>query len=130
MSQSNHTLESIAKMAGVSRSTVSRVINNKENVSDNARKKVLEIIKQVNYYPNASARSLASKKTNNIGVVFWGNNPLFLSPERIYSEIMQGIQKKVIELNLDLMLYTSKNVDENFCYKIIGQKAVDGLIIM
>ncbi len=125
----NHTIETIADLAGVSRSTVSRVINEKDNVSDKVRKKVLEIIEQENYYPDASARSLASKKTNNIGIVFWGSNPLFLT-QPIYYEIMQGIQKQAIQKKFDIMLYTSEKKDKKLCSKIIGQKAVDGLIIM
>lgn len=60
----------IAKLAGVSRSTVSRVINNYSNVPEETRKKVMAVIKQYHYYPNISARILAGKKTETIGL-FW-----------------------------------------------------------
>lgn len=59
----------VAKEAGVSRSTVSRVINNQKSVKDDKRQRVLDAIKKMNYTPNATARALAMNKTNTIGVV-------------------------------------------------------------
>lgn len=58
----------IAKIAGVSRSTVSRVINNYTNVPEETRKKVLEVIEKYNYVPHASARMLAGGKNKSIGL--------------------------------------------------------------
>ncbi|SHJ66773.1 transcriptional regulator, LacI family [Geosporobacter subterraneus DSM 17957] len=58
----------IAKIAGVSRSTVSRVINNYGNVTEETRQRVLEIIKEYNYVPHASAQMLAGKKSRIIGL--------------------------------------------------------------
>lgn len=58
----------IAKIAGVSRSTVSRVINNYPNVPEKTRKKVMKIIQQYNYYPNLSAQVLAGKRTSTLGL--------------------------------------------------------------
>ncbi|MFP4697943.1 MAG: LacI family DNA-binding transcriptional regulator [Eubacteriales bacterium] len=58
----------IAKIAGVSRSTVSRVINNYGNVTEETREKVLEVIKKFNYVPHASAQMLAGKKSIIIGL--------------------------------------------------------------
>ncbi|WP_019006606.1 LacI family DNA-binding transcriptional regulator [Cohnella laeviribosi] len=58
----------IARLAGVSRSTVSRVINNYPNVPAETREKVMKVIRQYNYYPNMSAQVLAGKKTRTIGL--------------------------------------------------------------
>jgi len=58
----------IAKLAGVSRSTVSRVINNYPNVPAKTREKVMKVIQQYNYFPNMSAQVLAGKKTRTIGL--------------------------------------------------------------
>lgn len=58
----------IAKLAGVSRSTVSRVINNYANVPEMTKQKVLKVIEQYNYYPNLSAQVLAGKRTRTIGL--------------------------------------------------------------
>ncbi|WP_229757623.1 LacI family DNA-binding transcriptional regulator [Paenibacillus marchantiophytorum] len=62
--------EAIAKLAGVSRSTVSRVINNYTNVPEKTREKVMKVIQDYNYYPNLSAQVLAGKKTRTIGLFF------------------------------------------------------------
>ena len=59
--------EDIARLAGVSRSTVSRVLNNYPDIPQKTREKVLKIIEQYNYVPNNSARALAGKNTNTIG---------------------------------------------------------------
>lgn len=63
-------LEDIAEMAGVSRSTVSRVINDDARVSDTARAKVRKVIQETRFHPNAAARSLATHRSNIIGLVF------------------------------------------------------------
>src|SRR5690554_5964462 len=59
--------EDIAKLAGVSRSTVSRVLNNYPDIPQITRDKVLKIIEEYNYEPNTSARALAGKAMNTIG---------------------------------------------------------------
>lgn len=56
------TIYDVAREAGVSMATVSRVVNGNKNVKENTRKKVLEVIDRLDYRPNAVARGLASKK--------------------------------------------------------------------
>lgn len=63
-------LEDIASLAGVSRSTVSRVINDDPKVSDSVRARVRRVIADTGFYPNAAARSLATQRSNIIGLVF------------------------------------------------------------
>ncbi|MBS3787084.1 LacI family DNA-binding transcriptional regulator, partial [Candidatus Bipolaricaulota bacterium] len=63
------TLDQVAEIAGVSRATVSRVINNSQNVSKSTEEKVQRAIEQSGYKPHAVARSLAKKKTGIIGLV-------------------------------------------------------------
>ena len=62
-----YTILDIAKTAGVSRGTVSRVLNNHPSVSDQTRQKVLEVIKRLDYSPNFSARSLRTAASNMVG---------------------------------------------------------------
>src|SRR3954451_24814736 len=62
-------LEEIARLAGVSRSTVSRVVNEDRRVSASAKQRVEEVIRANNYHPNAAARSLASRRTRIIGLL-------------------------------------------------------------
>ena len=63
------TIKEVAKEANVSTSTVSRVISDSPQISEKTKEKVREVIKNLNYKPNAIARSLANKKTRIIGVV-------------------------------------------------------------
>jgi hypothetical protein len=65
----NLTLEDIAQKAGVSRSTVSRVVNDQPNVRDEVRQRVWAVIKRTGYHPNAAARTLASHRSWMIGLV-------------------------------------------------------------
>ena len=75
----------VAKHAGVSKSTVSRVLNEKDNVSEKTKRHVLEVIKTLGYSPNTSARALSIKKTNSIGIVLERlHDPLF-------SDLIQGM---------------------------------------
>jgi len=68
VSKKNVNSAEIARIAGVSRSTVSRVINNYPDVSEKTRDRVLKTIKMYNYYPNVSAQALAGKKKKTIGL--------------------------------------------------------------
>src|SRR3954470_23122098 len=62
-------LEEVARLAGVSRSTVSRVVNEDSRVSEAVRNRVLHIIREHDYHPNAAARSLASRRTRILGLL-------------------------------------------------------------
>lgn len=64
------TIEDVAKKAGVSRSTVSLVINKSPLVKEATRQKVEQVIQEINYVPNSNARGLSARVTNNLGVVF------------------------------------------------------------
>ena len=66
-------LEDIARLAGVSRSTVSRVINNHPNVRERTRAKVLRVIKETGFRPNPAARTLVTQCTQVIGMVITTN---------------------------------------------------------
>ncbi|MEF2722530.1 MAG: LacI family DNA-binding transcriptional regulator, partial [Limosilactobacillus fermentum] len=69
MQKQSVTIYTVAREARVSMATVSRVVNGNPNVKPETRKKVLDVIKELNYRPNAVARGLASKKTTTVGVV-------------------------------------------------------------
>jgi len=76
----------IAKLAGVSRSTVSRVVNNYSNVQPETREKVNKIIKKYGYVPHAPARALAGKVSNIIGI-FIANIKLINEKFRVYQNV-------------------------------------------
>ena len=63
------TINDIAKMANVSRTTVSRVLNNNGYVSESARKRVMKVVEETGYIPSVSAKSLRTKRSGVIGVI-------------------------------------------------------------
>ena len=69
------TLKDIAERAGVTSATVSMVINNKPNISEATRRKVLKIAKELNYYPNVIARGLATRKSNSLSLNIFKLSP-------------------------------------------------------
>ncbi|HCL49573.1 MAG TPA: LacI family transcriptional regulator, partial [Clostridiaceae bacterium] len=79
------TIRDIARKAGVSQATVSRVLNNSGYVKEETRQTIEKVIEELNYTPNAVARSLSKSETNVIGVVVPDiNNPFF-------GEVIKGI---------------------------------------
>lgn len=72
------TISDIAREAGVSQATVSRVLNKSGYVKEETREKILEVMKRLNYSPSAIARSLSTNRTNTIGVVVPDINNPFL----------------------------------------------------
>ena len=85
------TIKDIARLSGVSVSTVSRVLNNHPDVSKDAKEKVLAVVEEYNYIPNTSARELGKSSSDNIGVVVRGmSNPFYT---KIITEIGSGIEK-------------------------------------
>ncbi len=125
-----HTLESIAGLAGVSRGTVSRVINNQPGVKPQVREKVLEIIAQTGYIPHPQARSLAGGRTGNIGVIVFGSKSDILT-HHIFYEALQGIQAVSAASSYDLLLLsTQSDKDQEHWKTIAAMRKVDGLIIM
>lgn len=84
------TIKDVAKRAGVSQSTVSLVINNKSNISDETRRKVLKAIEELNYHPRHSARGLAFQRSGNIGFILTEDH--FSRAEPFYTRVFLGTE--------------------------------------
>src|SRR5690606_13898758 len=83
------TLEEIARLAGVSRSTVSRVINDDPNVNDVTRERVWQVVKANDFHPNTAARALAGRRSRVIGLVIpQALNAIFADP--YFPMLIQG----------------------------------------
>lgn len=122
---SKPTIYEVARRAGVSRQTVSRVINNRPDVADNTRKRILQIIDEMDYRPSAVARSLSKQRTYNFGLVTAGLE--FIGP----SVTMSGIAKKSEQLGYGLYLkelpkFTGGNIQQIINWFLSRQ--VDGII--
>lgn len=119
------TIKDVAKIAGVSPATVSRIINNTKPVSDNVRKRVEEAIERTGFRPNTIARSLILKKSLTIGVLITDIS------NRYYSEMVRGIENKAYENGYAIMLCDSNyDFDMEMKYlNLMREKYVDGVII-
>ena len=121
----NLTISDIAKLANVSKSAVSIVLNNKPGVSEKTRKKVLEIVKKYNYNPSQIAQSLVARKTKSIGLIITEiDNPFF-------TKVMKGVYDTCSESGYTVLIGSSelspqkeKDIIENF-----KSKRIDGFII-
>lgn len=124
------TLEQIANLAGVSRATVSRVVNHHPNVSGNVRERVQEIIAQTGYEPNRAARSLASKRSSMIGlfIPLVGQSELFTDP--YYGTLVSGIAREASarHYTLCLFIFGTREDEATGFQSIISSGIVDGLI--
>lgn len=126
-------LEDIAKLAGVSRSTVSRVINNDPNVSTRSRTKVQATIDKVGYRPNAAARALASHRSRAIGLVV----PEDFSRYHVdswYPLIIEATLAAARDAGLSLMLIMEDTFSPDAAVRLISQfidtGRVDGLLVL
>lgn len=118
------TLEEIAKQAGVSRSTVSRVVNNQQNVDPGTRAKVLAIADNLNYQPNIAARGLAAGRSRVLGLVIpMGVSTLFTDP--YFPLLIQGISTACNEQDHSVMLWLA---DPEYERRTISQVLRGGLI--
>ena len=119
------TINDIAVKVGVSHATVSRVLNNSGYVKDETRKKILKVIKDLNYTPSAIARSLSTSKTNTIGVIVPDINNLF------FGEIIKGITEIADEHNLNIILCdTDEDKDKELkAINVLKEQRIQGLLI-
>jgi LacI family transcriptional regulator len=123
------TLLEIAKHAGVSRSTVSRVMNDHPNVDKETRERVLLVADQLNYQPNIAARGLAAGRTRIIGLVIpMGVSALFTDP--YFPLLIQGISSACNANDHSVMLWLAEPEYERLTIRQILQAGlVDGVIL-
>ena len=119
------TIKDIARKANVSLATVSRVINNKsEGVGPETRERILNIMKDLGYYPNRIARGLVTKKTNILGLVLPDiSNPFFPSLARGVEDTANKYGYNIILCNTD-----NKTEKEETYISVLKENYVDGVI--
>lgn len=119
------TIKDVAKLAGVSATTVSHVINKSRFVSPGTKARVVEAMRELNYQPNAVARSLRMKTSNTIGLIISDiSNPFFTNLVRGVEDVANSKGKNLILCNTD-----EKTEKEETYLRILRQKQVDGIIM-
>ncbi len=124
------TLEDIAKQAGVSRSTVSRVLNAHPNVKDGVRARVLGVIEATGYRPHAAAQALASQRSWMLGLVIPQSVSFFFT-DPYYPHLVKGIAQACNRHNytLTLFLVDSKEDEKNIITRVTRKGLLDGVLV-
>jgi len=120
------TIKDVSNHAGVSIKTVSRVINNEENVADATKHKVLASIKKLGFSPNKSAQSLRSKRSYMIALIYDNSNKSYLAD--IQNGILQVCKKSGYNLILQECDYEDKDLS-NSIIDFVESFNIDGLIV-
>jgi len=123
------TIDELAKLAKVSKSTVSKALNDRPDVSFATKRKIQEIAMAQNFTPNAYGKSLRSKITKNIGVIFTREKrPLLNNP--FFSRILEGIEAELALNSYNLVLNIIPESNANELPRIIRERHVDGIILI
>ena len=130
MTSTHLTIRDIAALAKVSKGTVSRVLNDGPGVGEETRKRVLKLINDLDYQPNAAAQGLAAKRTFNIGVIIphTGN---YSMASAYWPVLLTAITEKAAEKNFNVLLSTARSEEDvDSAYRsILRGRRVDGVIV-
>lgn len=125
------TINDVAKAAGVSVSTVSRVLNSKSDVSPETHERILDVINHLGFYSNLAARSMRSRKRNLVGLIM----PDIGYPFAI--DVMRGVNRAIAASEFDLLVYTTGDVrkadsakHEQKYVSLLNNSITDGVVIV
>lgn len=119
------TLKDVAEASGLTVGTVSRVLNNRGYISPKTREKVYQVMKELNYQPNETARILAKQKSNIIGIVL----PNVEHP--YFAKILGCLEREAAKLGYRIMLFVSRNREEQEekCIDMCKGSRVAGVVL-
>ncbi|KXT74351.1 Maltose operon transcriptional repressor MalR, LacI family [Streptococcus sp. DD10] len=125
------TIKEVAKLAGVSPSTVTRVVQDKSTISDETKQKVRAAMKALDYHPNLNARSLVSQFTQVIGLVLPDDSDVFYQ-NPFFPTVLRGISQVAADSDYAIQISTGKDEEGrlNAVKQMIYGKRVDGLIFL
>ncbi|RSK27682.1 LacI family transcriptional regulator [Bacillus sp. HMF5848] len=125
------TIRDIAKMAGVSPATVSKIMNNYDGISSTTKEKVMNIIEKTGYQPTFSAKSLATKKSNLIGLIYAGKINVELT-HPFFNEVINSFKKAVGLKGYDILIFSNErfNKDRDGYLARARHFHVDGCLII
>ena len=119
-------MSDVAKLAGVSPATISRVISNRPGVGEKTRQRVLALLNNMDYHPSVSAQSLAGKKSNTLGLVI-PRDAAYVFSNPYYLEMLRGITEEAGKL--DYRLLVSVGTGDQAYDELFKSGAIDGLIL-
>lgn len=119
------TLKDVAEASGLTVGTVSRVLNNRGYISPKTREKVYQVMKELNYQPNETARTLAKQKSNIIGIIL----PNVEHP--YFARILGCLEREAAKLGYRIMLFVSRNREEQEeqCIDMCKGSRVAGVVL-
>lgn len=123
------SIKDVARAAGVSESTVSRVLAGNPKISEETARRVLAIVKEIGYRPNAIAKSLAKNRSNSIGIVIPDADNEFYSTS-FFQEALRGISTVVSDNGYDILLSSGKPSEYQAIKNLVESRKVDGIILM
>lgn len=118
------TIYDVAQAADVTIATVSRVINGKDNVAEATRRKVMEAIESLNYYPSPIASGLSRQRSREIGVLV----PFFFG--EFFLKILEGSAQDLADHDLILYNAATPDMKKQIINKVVGENKLDGLFII
>lgn len=119
-------IKTLANMCGVSVATVSRVINDKGNVKEETRQKILRVIEELDYVPNALARNLSRKESDVIGVIIPDVSNAF------YIELIKGAMEEAGNNNLNVVFFNTDGEikKELKAMKMLREQRIRGMLLI
>ena len=127
MSEKKPTINDVAREAGVSKRTVSRVINGSTNVGPKTLELIQQVIKRLDYSPDKQARGLASSRSYLLGLIY--DNPDALYIDQVQRGVLDICSKKGYELVVHPCKYHSADLVKN-CLSFIRRSNIDGVIVL
>jgi LacI family transcriptional regulator, galactose operon repressor len=121
------TINDIARRAGLSKASVSRALNGKQDVDPETRKRVLKLAAQMGYVPSASARALSNGRSSSLGLLV----PTLTWPWIL--EVLRGVAEEIERSGYSLILYTTSGGEDSereFMAQVVPAGAVDGLVLV
>ncbi len=125
------TIQDVAKAAGVSVSTVSRVLNDKDDVALETHERIQGVIQQLGYTSSLAARSMRSHRTNVIGLIVANVEDPFSI------QVMKGVNRAITDIDYDLIVYTSGSIKkpstaerERHYVSLLNGSITDGIVIV
>lgn len=123
------SIKDVAQAAGVSESTVSRVLSGNSRISQGTKDKVMQIVNELGYKPNAIATSLARNRSNSIGIVIPDSDKEFYSTS-FFQEALRGISGVVSDNGYDILISAGKPDEYTALKNLVESRKVDGIILM